>query len=295
MASQSLTAVASVVSVMKEKTVIALRINTRGCERVFYPMLIIVLCCLCIACLAVAAGTPAWAEVNALQDSDDDGVLEDRGSSTFGLFRGSYSIALITPTPFSGSYDIRDRFTTRDYNVSTIPLSRIYATFAFDIIAIALCVVTIPLTLLNSYQTVTTWWKGPPMMYMFALFTSLTGFIALGIFSDFFIWQLVGTAVLVRSTEFTHLLDGPRPYSTTESVGYSFWLLLVGAIIPLFSTLLSWRLAVLVHPRRPQDNTTLSASPSGLQMGEVPSLAGLGSSKLSGSAINYERGGPVLY
>ena len=54
-------------------------------------------------------------QVNALQDSDDDGVLEDRGSSTFGLFRGSYSIALITPTPFSGSYDI-SRFKFLDFS-----------------------------------------------------------------------------------------------------------------------------------------------------------------------------------
>ena len=64
MASQSLTAVASVVSVMKEKTVIALRINTRGCERVFYPMIVIVICCLSVACLAVAAGTPGWVKVS---------------------------------------------------------------------------------------------------------------------------------------------------------------------------------------------------------------------------------------
>ena len=64
MASHSLTAVASVVSVVKEKTIIALKINTRGCERVFYPMIVIVVSCLSLALLAVAAGTPAWVEVS---------------------------------------------------------------------------------------------------------------------------------------------------------------------------------------------------------------------------------------
>ena len=34
-----------------------------------------------------------------------------------------------------------------------------------------LCIATIVITFLNSYQTVTTWWKGPPMMYILSLST----------------------------------------------------------------------------------------------------------------------------
>ena len=56
--------------------------------------------------------------------------------------------------------------------------------------------------------------------------TALIGFMALGIFADFFIWQLVGTAVLVHSTGFEHLLL--TGYTTAQRVGYSFWLLFIG-------------------------------------------------------------------
>ena len=65
MASKSLTAVASVISVVKDKTVIALRCHTRGCERVTYPILVIAIMCVGITFLAVAAILPAWVEVRS--------------------------------------------------------------------------------------------------------------------------------------------------------------------------------------------------------------------------------------
>lgn len=69
-ASKSLTAITSVVSVMKEKTVVAFRCNTRGCERVTYPMIAVTLLAFALVLLAVAVGTPGWVEVSQVQHKD---------------------------------------------------------------------------------------------------------------------------------------------------------------------------------------------------------------------------------
>ena len=66
MASKSLTALPSVVSVAAEKTVIALRCHTRGFEKVFWPIMSIILTSLALVCFAVAAGTPMWVQVSNL-------------------------------------------------------------------------------------------------------------------------------------------------------------------------------------------------------------------------------------
>lgn len=63
MASKSLTAVTSFVSVAAEKTVIAMRCNTRGFEKVTFPVLAIIAMAGALALLAVAAGTPVWVQV----------------------------------------------------------------------------------------------------------------------------------------------------------------------------------------------------------------------------------------
>lgn len=49
---------------------------------------------------------------------------------------------------------------------TSFSLARILATFALSGAAMLLCVLLGPLLFLNSYQTVTTWWKGPPMLYI---------------------------------------------------------------------------------------------------------------------------------
>lgn len=63
MASKSLTALPSIVSVAAEKTVVALRCNTRGFEKVAYPILAIMAMTTALVLLAVAAGTPMWVQV----------------------------------------------------------------------------------------------------------------------------------------------------------------------------------------------------------------------------------------
>ena len=63
MASKSLTALPSVVSVMAEKSVVAMRCHTRGFEKVLWPIVSIVLTSLAFVCYVVAAGTPMWVQV----------------------------------------------------------------------------------------------------------------------------------------------------------------------------------------------------------------------------------------
>lgn len=53
----------------------------------------------------------------------------------------------------------------------TFSLGSLYATFALSAAAMVLCVIIAPLLFLNSYQTVTTWWKGPPMLYLLSFIT----------------------------------------------------------------------------------------------------------------------------
>ena len=64
MASKSLTALPSVVSIVAEKTVVALRCHTRGFEKIFWPVLSIILTVGALVCYAVAAGTPMWVQVS---------------------------------------------------------------------------------------------------------------------------------------------------------------------------------------------------------------------------------------
>ena len=55
MASKSLTAVTSFVSVIRERTVFVLRLNVKGCQRVAVPIIIIVSCLMAVG-LFIAAG-----------------------------------------------------------------------------------------------------------------------------------------------------------------------------------------------------------------------------------------------
>ena len=54
---------------------------------------------------------------------------------------------------------------------TSFSLGSLYATFALSAAAMILCVIIAPLLFLNSYQTVTTWWKGPPILYLLSFIT----------------------------------------------------------------------------------------------------------------------------
>ncbi len=64
LASKSMTAVTSVVSVVREETVIALRCNTRGTEQITLPLIAIPLMVVSIVLMAVGVGLPEWVEVS---------------------------------------------------------------------------------------------------------------------------------------------------------------------------------------------------------------------------------------
>jgi len=146
-------------------------------------------------------------------------------------------------------------------------LHKVYATFFFSVVAMLLCIPTIAITFLNSYQTVTTWWKGPPMMYILSFCTALTAFIAMGLFVDFYTWDFNSDLAFIDSTippdsicrtrfnntistgcGFGYLLN--EGYTTHPTLHYSYALHVVGSIIPVFVVLLSWRLTVLLPPKK---------------------------------------------
>lgn len=64
LASKSMTAVTSVVSVVKEETVIALRCNTRGTEQIALPLVAIPIMVIAIILLCVGVALPFWVEVS---------------------------------------------------------------------------------------------------------------------------------------------------------------------------------------------------------------------------------------
>lgn len=66
MASRSLIAVTSFVSVMKEKTVVVLKLNVKGCQRVGLPIAIIVACFLTAGLLVAAAATDRMIQVGSV-------------------------------------------------------------------------------------------------------------------------------------------------------------------------------------------------------------------------------------
>ena len=59
--------------------------------------------------------------------------------------------------------------------VDRLPLSylaRFHAAFGLSMVAILICLLNVAVTLVNSYQSVTTWWRGPTMMYLLSLLAS---------------------------------------------------------------------------------------------------------------------------
>ncbi|XP_064388808.1 uncharacterized protein LOC135336864 [Halichondria panicea] len=193
MASKSLTALPSVVSIVAEKTVVALRCHTRGFEKVLWPILAIILTAGALICFAVAAGTPMWVQINLSEPTST--TDPDKGYIAFGIFSGSHVIELRADTFIDRdeeSYLVFERYTN-------ILISRLYATFAFSLIAMLFCLALIAVTFINSYQTVTTWWKGPSMMYILSVLTSLSAFTATALFADFYLWDMDTAIVFMDS------------------------------------------------------------------------------------------------
>lgn len=249
MASKSFTALPSVVSVAAERTYVALRCNKRGFEKVTWPVVAIVLTALSFALFAVAAGTEAWTTITVVNGTDY------RGFISFGLFRGEHNVQFSESPivePITDSYYIFERF---EFN-----LNRVYAAFAFIILAGLFCVLLIVATFLNSYQTVSTWWKGPPIMYLLSFLIVLCGSIAIGLFLDFYVWDMTARQVFLESTTsdsvplrpgstftypFEYLLVN-EGYSTVATLRWSFGLQVAGTLLPVLVLFISWRLNLLL-------------------------------------------------
>ncbi len=97
------------VSIMADKTVVALRCHTRGFEKVLWPILAIILTAGALICFAVAAGTPMWVQVShvsidwtirflllsQINLSEPTSTTDpDKGYIAFGIFSGSHVIEL---------------------------------------------------------------------------------------------------------------------------------------------------------------------------------------------------------
>ena len=65
--SRSLTAVTSFVDVVREKTVLVLKLNVKGCQRVAVPIAIFVCCLLANGLLVAAAATNQMVQVARLK------------------------------------------------------------------------------------------------------------------------------------------------------------------------------------------------------------------------------------
>ena len=113
---------------------------------------------------------------------------DGRGSINFGLFNGAHRI-MYRESPISEA--ISDSYLLRKTHIynhhlymyiiimccnvgdkyTSFSLGSLYATFGLSAAAMILCLLIAPLLFLNSYQTVTTWWKGPPMLYILSFIT----------------------------------------------------------------------------------------------------------------------------
>ena len=106
-----------------------------------------------------------------------------------GLLRGSHSInyaeGVLVVNTISDSYYLcelaQSLQSTLSYTeislmiANVLPLNylgRFNAAFGLSAAAILVSLLNLGITLLNSYQSVTTWWKGPSMMYLLSLFAS---------------------------------------------------------------------------------------------------------------------------
>ncbi len=123
-----------------------------------------------------------------------------------------------------------------------------------------LCLALIAVTFINSYQTVTTWWKGPSMMYILSVLTSelfqflyliyyyisliiifplgLSAFTATALFADFYLWDMdtaivfMDSFVIPGNEQTTFYL---MSYTRVPTLHYSSALQIVGMFRPIHS------------------------------------------------------------
>ena len=107
--------------------------------------------------------------------------------------------------------------------------------FSLLVISILLCLPAIFFSVLNSYQVVTTWWRGPAAIYILNLMVSFFALMAFGLAIDLY-YEDLRYANLVDYT--INIYTKTYPYA-------SFYCNIVGAFLPFISVILArfeaWR------------------------------------------------------
>ena len=140
-----------------------------------------------------------------------------------------------------------------------VPRWKFIFVFVLIMIGIGFNILAISFAALNSYQLVTTLWKGPLAIYItnliasksiygwayvfnfisflyFSRLKAVVGFIAVAVYTDLYIWDLQDGQVLLTR----ELLV--RGYQTSSALGWSYILLVIGAALPGISLICAWRI-----------------------------------------------------
>lgn len=255
----SLTAVTSFVSVIREKTVFVLKLNVTGTQRVAVPITVIVSSLVAIGLFIAAAASDEMLKLKLTLN----GTSEDRGNLHFSLFRGAHSV---TPR-ISGAAEEPD---TNQYLIHNVyrreDLIGVYATIVALCLTVVLCLATAGLAFFNTFGTYTSWLYGPPMLYVLSLATAFMGSLTIAVISDYYLWELDTSSYhILRASLPSNLEYLADVYAAHTSLGYSFWLLIVGCVFPVISFLLSWRLVELLDSQEDPIPHTQSHF-SGLEM-----------------------------
>ncbi|KAI6657719.1 hypothetical protein LOD99_464 [Oopsacas minuta] len=97
--------------------------------------------------------------------------------------------------------------------------------FSLLVISILLCLPAIFFSVLNSYQVVTTWWRGPASIYILNLVVSFFGLLAFGLAIDLYYEDL----------RYANIVDYNINIYTKTFPYASFYCNIVGALLPFVS------------------------------------------------------------
>ena len=117
-------------------------------------------------------------------------------------------------------------YTTQDSNRDFIRHNMFFGgVFSLLVISILLCLPAIFFSVLNSYQVVTTWWRGPAAIYIINLTVSFFALVAFGLAIDLYYEDLRNANLVDYSI---NIYTKTFPYA-------SFYCNIVGAFLPFIS------------------------------------------------------------
>ena len=151
------------------------------------------------------------------------------GEMRFGLFSGYSNLDPSLLGFRSESFLLWDYFqdySREDANRDLIRYNIFFGgIFALLIISVFLCLPAIFFSVLNSYQVVTTWWRGPAAIYILNLLISFFALLALGLAVELYFEDI----------RYANLLDYNINLYTKSYPYASFYCNIVGAVLPFIS------------------------------------------------------------